>query len=179
MGGHGQLWRNPIKVEPNYLAWWGFDGATERTNFEAVVDFMSARRRADPAMHIYHYAPYEPSALKRLAARLGTRVEEVDDLLRARVFVDLYRVVRQGIRASVESYSIKKLEPLYGLGREVALRDAGSSIVRYEAYIRSASAGAADESVRATSALNSLFATWRRALMPAGDPSHPRRDEIE
>ena len=36
-------------------------------------------------------------------SRYATREEEVDRLLRARVFVDLHRVVRQGLRASVES----------------------------------------------------------------------------
>jgi hypothetical protein len=30
----------------------------------------------------------------------------VDQLLRAGIFVDLYRIVRQALRASVESYSI-------------------------------------------------------------------------
>jgi uncharacterized protein len=49
--------------------------------------------------------------------------------------VDLFRAVRQGLRASVESYSIKKLEPLYGLEREVELRDAGSSIVEFERWL--------------------------------------------
>ena len=51
--------------------------------------------------------------------RFATREDEVDDLFRLGVFVDLYRVVRQGIRAGVESYSIKRLEPL------VRLRPAG------------------------------------------------------
>ena len=51
------------------------------------------------------------------------------------MLVDLFRVVRQGIRASVESYSIKRLEPLYGLVREVELRSAGSSIVAFEAWL--------------------------------------------
>ena len=64
----------------------------------------------DPAMHVYHYAAYEKTALGRLAQRHATREEEVDRLLRGRVLVDLYRVVRQGVRASVESYSIKRLE---------------------------------------------------------------------
>ena len=36
------------------------------------------------------------------------------------------------LRASVESYSIKKMEPFYGFEREVDLRDAGSSIVAFE-----------------------------------------------
>ena len=33
------------------------------------------------------------------------------------MLVDLFRAVRQGIRASVESYSIKKLEPLFHVQR--------------------------------------------------------------
>jgi uncharacterized protein len=56
----------------------------------------------------------------------------VDELLRAGVFVDLYRAVRQGIRASVESYSIKRIEPLYGFTRTVPLRDANFALQSYE-----------------------------------------------
>ncbi|MGH9390950.1 MAG: TM0106 family RecB-like putative nuclease, partial [Vicinamibacteria bacterium] len=37
---------------------------------------------------------------------------------------DLYGVVRKALRAGVDSYSIKKLEPFYGLVREVDLRKA-------------------------------------------------------
>ena len=39
--------------------------------------------------------------------RLATREDEVDDLFRRGVFAGLYRVARQGVRAGVESYSIK------------------------------------------------------------------------
>ena len=83
------------------------------------------RLAADPTMHVYHYAPYEPTALKRLMGRYGTREAEVDRLLRDGVLVDLLRAVRQSLRASVESYSIKKMEPFYGFVREIDLRDAG------------------------------------------------------
>ena len=38
-------------------------------------------------MHIYHYAPYEPAALKRLMGRYSTREAEVDRMLRAELFV--------------------------------------------------------------------------------------------
>ena len=76
-----------------------------------------ARWKAFPGLHIYHYAPYEPAALKRLMGRYATREEEIDQMLRARLFVDLYQVVRHGLRASVESYSIKRLEPFYGFER--------------------------------------------------------------
>jgi predicted RecB family nuclease len=109
--------------------------AAEKAAFEQLVDLLVERLDAHPAMHVYHYAAYEKTALGRLAQRHATREEEVDRLLRARVLVDLFRVVRQGIRASVESYSIKRLEPLYGLEREVELRSAGSSIVAFEAWL--------------------------------------------
>ena len=62
--------------------------------------------------------------------------EEVDRLLRGGVFVDLYRVVRQGLRASVESYSIKKIERLYDLSRIVDLKDANSSIAEFEEWLQ-------------------------------------------
>ena len=45
---------------------------------------------ADPGMHVYHFGHYEPSALKRLMGRYATREEEIDELLRAGRFVDLY-----------------------------------------------------------------------------------------
>jgi len=108
----------------------------EKRAFEALIDLIMDRLRADPAMHIYHYAPYEPTALKRLMGRYGTREDEVDHLLRGGVLVDLYRAVRQGLRASVESYSIKKIEAFYGFKREVELRDATSSIVEFERWLQ-------------------------------------------
>jgi len=126
--------------DPLFHAFWSIaDGmvtpAAERQAFEDCIDLIMDRWAAHPDMHVYHYAPYETTAMKRLAGRYATRESEVDQLLRGRVFVDLYRVVRQGIRASVESYSIKRLEPLYGFKREVDLRDAGESIVEFEHWL--------------------------------------------
>jgi predicted RecB family nuclease len=107
----------------------------EKAAFEQLVDLLIDRLDANQSMHVYHYAAYEKTALARLAQRHATREEEVDRLLRGGVLVDLYRVVRQGVRASVESYSIKRLEGLYGLVREEDLRSAGSSIVAFEAWL--------------------------------------------
>ena len=123
-----------------FHSFWSIEGGTvtttgERRAFEAFMDLVMDRLAADPNLHVYHYAPYEPTAVKRLAGRYGTREEEVDRLLRGGVFVDLHRAVRQGIRASVESYSIKRLEPLYAFDREVDLRDAGTSIVEFETWL--------------------------------------------
>ena len=126
--------------EPTFHAWWSIEGDdvtldAERRAFEALIDFFMQRLEADPGLHIYHYAPYEPTAMGRLMGRYGTRELEVDRLLREGIFVDLFRAVRQGVRASVESYSIKRLEPLYGFKREVDLRDAGSSIAAFEEWL--------------------------------------------
>jgi uncharacterized protein len=120
-------------VEPTYETLWSCSRAEEKKAFETFISAMMERWRRNPEMHIYHYAPYEPTAIKRLVGRHGTCVDEVDELLRAEVFVDLYRAVRQGIRASVESYSIKRLEPLYGFTRAVPLRDANFALQSYEA----------------------------------------------
>ncbi len=62
--------------------------------FEDFVDLIITRLDAHPEMHVYHYAGYEPHALKRLMGRHGTREAEVDRLLRGEVLVDLYRVVK-------------------------------------------------------------------------------------
>ena len=90
-------------------------------------------------MHVYHYAAYEQTALKRLTGRHGTRETELDALLRGERFVDLYAVVRQGLRISKPSYSIKKLEDFYwGHTRTAAdegVADAMSSVVEYERFL--------------------------------------------
>ncbi len=119
--------------DPAYEALWALTRAEEKNAFETFMAKVTERWSQNPGMHVYHYAPYEPTAIKRLAGRYGTCVDDVDELLRAGVFVDLYRAVRQGIRASVESYSIKRLEPLYGFTRAVPLRDANVALQSFEA----------------------------------------------
>jgi uncharacterized protein len=107
----------------SYTSNWALSRAEEKAAFEWFVDFVIERLEEFPDLHIYHFAPYEPAALKRLMGRYATRENEIDPMLRAGLFVDLYAVVRHSIRASVESYSIKKLEPLYGFARAVPLPD--------------------------------------------------------
>ncbi|MDX2505739.1 MAG: TM0106 family RecB-like putative nuclease [Gammaproteobacteria bacterium] len=111
-----------------YFGDWAFSRAEEKQAFEDFVDFVMARWEKFPDIHIYHYAPYEPGAMKRLMGRYATREEEIDQMLRAGLFVDLYTVTRQGIRASIESYSIKKLEPFYEFTRETDLSDANKAL---------------------------------------------------
>ncbi len=132
-----------------YDACWALDPETEKQAFERFIDRVMTRWKACPGFHIYHYGAYETTAVKRLMSRYATREEDVDRLLRGRVFVDLLRVVRQGLRASVERYSIKKLEPFYGFRRDVDLTAATRALVRFEALLESGAADGAADGLRA------------------------------
>jgi uncharacterized protein len=122
--------------EWTFRAFWGRDRRQEREAFERFIDWVFARWRRHPDLHVYHYAHYEPTALKRLAGQHGTREEEVDELLRHGVLVDLYAVVRQGLRISRPSYSIKELEAFYrGASRQTAVGEGGESIEVFEEWL--------------------------------------------
>lgn len=99
----------------------------EKIAFETFIDFVMDRWSNDAGMFIYHFAPYEPGAIKRLASKHGTREAEVDKLLRANRFVDLYSIFREGLRASVERYSLKDLELFTEFKRKIELRIAGAA----------------------------------------------------
>ncbi len=123
--------------EERYLAFWGTSPADERLAFEGFVDFVRERRLRYPGLHVYHYAPYETTALKRLGGRFGSREDDVDTFLRDELFVDLYAVVRQALWISQPSYSIKKVEALYGFSRATQTKAGDDSIVMFESWLES------------------------------------------
>jgi len=110
-----------------YTPLWADTLEAEQANFEAFIDTATAVRTRNPKAHIYHFAPYEPAALKRLMGRFATRERELDVLLIEEAFVDLHSIVRRSLIASVESYSIKNLEPFFGYERKQNLREASAS----------------------------------------------------
>lgn len=117
--------------------WWAHDAHQEKTSFESYIDWVHARWREDPTMHIFHYAHYEITAMKRLMGTYATREDKVDDLLRNQVFVDLYKVVRQGLLIGTPSYSLKQVEHLYHDKREGDVVTAEASIIAYHNWIQS------------------------------------------
>ena len=121
------------------------DRAGEKAGFERLVDLIVERRRRFPGMHVYHYAAYERSALTRLMGEHGTRENEIDDLLRGEVLVDLYRVVRQSLRASIPSYSIKVVEELYGFERTAEVSGGSESVVNFEEWLETGEQELLDE----------------------------------
>lgn len=141
-GGEGReylagLWDR----EGHFTTYWAHSAREERALTADLLADLVGRLDADPAMHVYHYAPYERSALARLTQRHGVGEREFDRLLRGETLVDLYGVVRQGLRISKGSYSIKKLEAFYwggirGSGDQPDdVADALASVVAYERWL--------------------------------------------
>ena len=128
---------------------WALTRTDEKQAFERLVDFVIKRWQRHPHLHVYHYAPYEPGALKRVMGRYATREEEIDRMLRAGLFVDLYQVVRHALRASVESYSIKRLEYFFGFERQTPLADANAALARLQAHLELGDAPAITEETKA------------------------------
>jgi uncharacterized protein len=130
---------------PQYRAWWAHDDGEERAAFESVVDFLAARRRDDPNMHVYHYGAMEVATLKRLAGRHGTREKELDELLRRDTFADLSVIVRQAMRISHSSYGLKKVETFYFNREAEGVADAGGAILAYERWLETNDPAMLDE----------------------------------
>lgn len=133
----GVCFRNERTGVLEFKDWWGHDRDEEKVAFEGFIDWAFARWRQNPGMHIYHYAAYEVSAARRLSTRHDTRQDEVDDLLRNNVFVDLYQVVRHGLRIGEPSYSLKTVECFYRGKRATEVATGMESVVQYARWIES------------------------------------------
>lgn len=120
---------------PKFIDWWALDSSQEKAAFEGWIDWVTDRWKKNPGMHIYHYAAYEVTAMKKLMGKHMTREHEVDQLLRHGVFIDLYRIVREGFIVGEESYSIKKLEGLYNFVRQGDVKKAADSVVQFATWL--------------------------------------------
>jgi len=120
--------------EPVFRFEWGHDRAAEQLAFEAMVDFFIDHIAEHPEAHIYHYAPYEVTVLRRLSTRFASREHAVDELLRAEKFVDLYGIVRGAIRTSEPDLSLKTLETFFAESRGEDVTRADQSIVHYHRW---------------------------------------------
>lgn len=140
----GVLWRagpderegEPVPGRPGlrFLAIWAHDRTQERAALARLMNFLTPRLAAAPGAHLYHYAPYEKTALRRLASMHAVAEAAVDNLLRTDRMVDLYRVVREAVRVGEPSYSIKNLERFYMPPRSTAVGSGGDSLVVYDRW---------------------------------------------
>ena len=119
---------------PVFKDFWAHDRQQEKKSFEKFINFIWDHLSKHPRAHIYHYAHYEESALKKLMSLHGTREWQVDELLRHNKLIDLYKVVKEGIMISESGYSIKNLETFYMETRQTNVVNAVGSIIYYEQW---------------------------------------------
>ena len=172
--------------EVRYEALWARDRDGERRVFERFVDWLVERRRRYPGLHVYHYAAYERTALTRLMGEHGTREHEVDDLLRGEVLVDLYRIVRQSLRASTSSYSIKAIEALYGFTRDAEVKGGDDAVVSFETWLETGDESLLaeverynEEDCRSTYELHEWLLSIRPGDVPWREPPEKRPPKEE
>jgi predicted RecB family nuclease len=176
---------------------WAHNRMDERKALADFLAMVTKRRKRRPNMHIYHYAPYEKTALLRLSGRYGVGEDEVDELLRSGTLVDLYPLVRKSIRVGAESFGLKALEPLY-MGAQLrsgGVTTAADSITSYARYCELHDAGSVDEAAtvlkeiedynhydcRSTQELRNwlLVRAWESGVTPAGAQPVPDGNAVE
>ncbi len=111
----------------------------------------------------------------------STREREIDDWLRRELLVDLYRVVRQSLRAGVTSYSIKEIEKLYGFERTAEVAGGDESVVLFEQWLEAQEDSLLEgirayneEDCRSTVALHEWLLGLRPAALPWQVPPEER-----
>jgi predicted RecB family nuclease len=180
----GWIWRGA------YHHLWAFTEAEEKLAFEQFIDSVMQIRAHHPGMHIYHYSPYETGAIKRLMGKHASRENEVDTLLRAGVFVDLFGITRHAIRAGIESYSLKELEKLHNFVREQELRAVGKHKSIFETLLENGMIDNVDEQTKqvvldynredcaSTESLRKWLEKFRAELIAAGsDIPRPKMED--
>ena len=111
---------------------WALSDAEELKTLETFIDYVTARHAKHPNAHVYHYGAYEQTALRRLTTKYGTRVAELEALIRDNVFIDLLPIMRSSIYTSEGSYSLKALEAHYGFARTGMVAEAGETMTMYQ-----------------------------------------------
>ena len=190
-GGLEYLWGNTYfdeEGERQFKDFWAHNHVQEKAKFKEFIDWVYARWKKDPSMHIYHYASYEITACKKISGRDGICEEEVDQLLRNEVFIDLYNVVRHGLIIGEPRYSIKNVEHLYRGKRETDVKGGGESVAVYEAWVNDPDG----DTWETSKVLNDIrdyniddcdstqeLVDWLRIQLKAHDISFQSRPEVE
>ncbi|MBG6085278.1 TM0106 family RecB-like putative nuclease [Zhihengliuella flava] len=146
----------PNPTAPVFRPFWAHSRAEERAAFIDFVTYIEERRARFPQLRVYHYASYEKTALRHLAARHAVCEDVIDRWLREGLLVDLLETVRSSLRISANSYSIKKLEPFYmgSAHRDGDVTDAGASVVAYAEYVSARDAGNAERAAEVLASIS-------------------------
>lgn len=143
-GGLEYLFGIVTEGDAQFYSWWAHSRVEEEDAFTRLIEWLWTRNAelavSREMMHVYHYGNYEIAALRRIAARAltvagkeaGRRLER---LIGSGCFIDVYKVVKNGLMVGERSYSIKKIEKLVGISRSHDdLTDAQSSVAMYHEW---------------------------------------------
>ena len=100
-----------------FEAFWAHSKEQEKQSVIKFFDFTKKHFQKYPDSKIYHYASYEITALEKLTSFHKVHGADYDHYLHLGKFVDLFRVTKQAILVSENSYSIKNLEKFYNFSR--------------------------------------------------------------
>lgn len=132
---HGIWYRKKFK------ALWAHSHSEEQQALKDLFEFFQQQIKQFPNARIYHYAPYELTALRRLTTKYSFGEDTLDGWQREKRFVDLYAVVRGGIFTSEKNYSLKSLEAFYMESRTGDVTTATGSIIAYNNWRQKRDAG--------------------------------------
>lgn len=119
-----------------YRAFWAHDRDEERAAVVDLVEHLQRRRAQYPAMHVYHYNHTERTALRSLAEQHTVVEQDVEALVAAGLFVDLYPIVTGAVQVGVESYGLKHVERLTGFERSHDIDRGTGAVIEYEHWMR-------------------------------------------
>lgn len=128
-------WQLADEPETSYHKIWALNQQQEKDAFVSFIDVVIKRLETNPGLHIYHFAPFEEVALKRLMTKYNVCETEVDHILRAGIMVDLHSITKQALRAGIETYSLKELEIFHAFERKMELRQASLQLKVVERHL--------------------------------------------
>lgn len=123
------------KTTDEFIDIWSHNSEEEKTATHKTISILYDICLAHNDAHIYHYNAYEINALRKLSQKYEVLEDELDALLRANRFVDLYPIVGKNLLTSEKGNSLKDLEVFFLKGkREHEVQSAASSVVMYEKW---------------------------------------------
>ena len=168
--------------EEAFETFWAHDHAQEKQAFQDFMRFLETHLAEHPHARIYHYNHYETTALKRLSCRHAACEDQLDALLRAQRFVDLYPIVRESIRTSEPGYSIKHLETFYMDKRDSTVTTATDSMLTYSRWRATQEDALLDEISeynRADCISTRMLRDWLLELRPDDAPWFAPQPDVE
>jgi uncharacterized protein len=121
--------------KPKFEAFWAHNEKEEKENLIKFFEFTKNHFKKYPKAKIYHYAKYEITALTRLTSKYRVKEKELVHYLNLQKFVDLFKIIKQAIQVSENSYSIKEIEKFYDFKRSGEVKKANVSGDYYSEYI--------------------------------------------